>query len=154
MASKTIGPITTTIAGTKSIGGDTITSIGTLPVANIKAFSIRMEVTTALAATTPTLDVYIQRATQSDPGADDWDDFYHFPQLTTGTHDVVVHGPLPVPQDADGTLASASHAVIQEALAADTLLGGIIGDEIRVREVVGGTSITQQAIYNIHIIAD
>src|SRR5689334_21478016 len=50
---------------------------------------VYLEVTAAFAGgTAPTMDLYIQRALRpnADPTVDaDWDDFYHFPQVTTGT---------------------------------------------------------------------
>lgn len=141
-------------AGTTTVTGGTLTKIDQLPIVNVKQISIRLEVTTGMTGTTPTMDIYVQRATQASPGADDWDDWYAFPQVTTSAIDRVVHGPLPLPQDVDGTLASASHLVVQETLTADTLLAGAIGEQIRIREKIGGTDITVEAVYNIHIIAN
>jgi hypothetical protein len=154
MASTTIGPITSgATAATTTPTGGTLTNIGALTISQIKQVSIRLEVTTGITGSTPTMDIYIQRATQSSPGADDWDDWYAFPQITTSAVDHVVHGPLPLPQDADGSLASASHLVVQETLTADTMLGGALGEQIRIREKVGGTGLTA-AVYNIHIVAN
>ena len=154
MASTTIGPITSgATAATTTPTGGTLAVIDTLAISQIKQVSIRLEVATGITGSSPTMDIYIQRATQSSPGADDWDDWYAFPRITTAAVDHVVHGPLPLPQDADGSLGSASHLVVQEALAADTLLAGALGEQIRIREKVGGTGLTA-AVYNIHIIAN
>tara|TARA_S200002703_G_scaffold159912_1_gene175449 strand:- start:15940 stop:16407 length:468 start_codon:yes stop_codon:yes gene_type:complete len=154
MASTTIGPITSgATAATTTPTGGTLTVVDTLTISQIKQASFRLEVTTGITGSTPTLDIYLQRATQSSPTDDDWDDFYHFPQVTTSAVDYVVHAPLPLPQDVDGSLGSASHAVVQESLAADTLLAGALGEQIRIREKVGGTGLTA-AVYSIHIVAN
>ena len=153
MAEKTVGPITSAAtAGTVTPTGGTFTRIDNLALEYVTSLSVRLEVTTAIIGTAPVCDIYIQRATQSDPGDDDWDDWYAFPQFNTSTVDFVVHGPLPIPRDVDGTLGSASHAVVQETLAADTLLAGAIGRQIRIREKVGGTGLTA-AVYNVHFVA-
>ncbi len=153
MAELTIGPITSAaVAGTTTPANGEVTKIGDLPLENVSQLSIRLEVTTAPVGSTPTMNIFLQRATQSSPGVSDWDDFYHFPEVTTSVVDLVVHGPLPLPQDVDGSLGSASHAVVQEALAADTLLAGLVGHRLRIREVMGGTGLTA-AVYQIHIVA-
>lgn len=153
MAETTIGPITSAAtAGTTTPAGGVITEIDNLPLEHVSQISIRLEVTTGITGTAPVCDIYIQRATQSAPGADDWDDWYAFPQFNTSAVDFVVHGPLALPADVDGSLGSASHAVVQEALAADVLLAGLIGHQLRIREKVGGTGLTA-AVYNIHIVA-
>ena len=131
---------------------ETFDRIDKLPLELVKSLSVRLEVTTGITGSTPTLNIFLQRATQSSPGGDDWDDWYHFPEITTSAVDHIVHGPLPLPQDVDGSLGSASHLVVQEALAADTLLAGAIGHQIRIREVVTGTGLTA-AVYNIHLVA-
>lgn len=153
MAEETIGPITSgTAATTTTPEGGTITKVGDLPLSLVKSLSIRVEVTTELDGTNPTMDLFLQRATQSSPGADDWDDWFAFPQAVDAAFDKVVHGPLPLPQDVDGSLGSASHDVVQEALSADVLLAGAIGHQLRIREKIGGT-VTQAAVYNIHLVA-
>ena len=131
---------------------ETFDKIGELPLELVKSLSVRLEVTTGITGSTPTLNIFLQRATQSSPGSDDWDDWYHFPEITTSAVDHIVHGPLPLPQDVDGTLGSASHLVVQEALAADTLLAGAIGHQIRIMEKITGTGLTA-AVYNIHLVA-
>lgn len=151
MASKTIARTSAAAAGTATVS--TVTEVGALSVSQVKQVSVRLEVTTGITGSAPTLDVYLQRSTQGTPGADDWDDFYHFPRVTTSAVDHVVHAPLPLPQDVDGSLGSASHLVVQESLAADTLLAGSIGEQIRIREVIGGTGLTA-AVYNVHLIAN
>lgn len=149
MASTTIARTSGAAAATATV--DTLTEVGGQPVLGLARLSVRLEVTTAIVGTAPTLDIYLQRATQGSPGADDWDDFYHFPQQTdSGVADLIVDLPL-VRADADGSLGTASHAVVQEALAADTLLGGHWGEQIRIREVVGGTDLTA-AVYNLHFL--
>lgn len=150
MAAETVARTSQDTAGTETV--TTIDHIDGQPIVRMAHLAVRLEVTTAIDGTVPTLDIYLQRATQPSPGADDWDDFYHFPQQTdAGANDLVVHLPLPNPQDVDGSLGSASHAVVQESLAADTLLSGHWGEQIRIREVVTGTDLTA-AVYNLHFV--
>lgn len=149
MPSETIARTSAATAGTATVS--TLTAVGGKPLIGMERLSVRLEVTTTITGTAPTLDIYLQRATQASPGADDWDDFYHFPQVTdAGVVDLLVDLPL-ARSDADGSLGTASHAVVQESLAADTLLGGHWGEQIRIREVVGGTSLTA-AVYNVHFL--
>ncbi len=140
---------TGTTPGTATVA--TLYHVDDQPLINLDELRVRLNVTQALDGTTPTLDVYLQRAVGVDPGDDDWQDFYHFPQVTTSLVDVEVALPLPAPQDADGSLASASDAVVQESLAADTLLAGHWGSAIRIREVIGGTP-SQAAVYDVEMV--
>lgn len=98
----------------------------------------------------PTLDVYLQRALAPSPTADDWQDFYHFPQITSTATDREIVIPLPHPQDVDGSLGSASRAVVQETLAADTLIAGHWGEMIRIREVLTGDT-TAAGVYSVYV---
>lgn len=124
----------------------TVRKVADRPLANLRHLAARLEVTQALDGTNPTLDVYLER----EVGGGDWEDIYHFPQVTTSTVDKIVDLPL-ARSDADGSLATASRDVAVESLAADTLVGGHWGDRIRIREVIGGT-VTQAAIYSVHMI--
>ena len=151
MAEKTI-TVAASGATAATITVETFDKIGELPLELVKSLSVRLEVTTGITGSTPTLNIFLQRATQSSPGNDDWDDWYHFPEITTSAVDHIVHGPLPLPQDVDGTLGSASHPVVQEALTADVLLAGAIGHQIRIMEKITGTGLTA-AVYNIHLVA-
>ena len=104
--------------------------------------------------TTPTLDVYLQRPVVASPNpatAAHWEDFYHFPQVTTSAVDKVVTLPLPPAQDVDASLGTMSRARAVEALAADTAIGGHWAGPIRVREVITGTGISQAAVYDLEL---
>ncbi len=140
-----------TVAQTATV--KTITSVGDRQLDHMTSLNMRLEVATKPAGTTPTFDLYLQRATQASPSDDDWQDFYHFPQVTdSAVIDVEIALPLVGPQDVDGSLGSASVAVVQEALAADTLIAGHWGEQIRIREVVGGSALSQGCLYSLHAV--
>lgn len=140
---------------------NTGTSAGTSTVATVQEVAgrsldvmtelrARLNVTQALDGDTPTLDVYLQRKVGA---GDDWEDFYHFPQVTTSTVDKVVTLPLPLAQDVDGSLGSMSRDQETESLAADTALAGHWSGPVRIREVLAtGGSISQAAIYDIEMV--
>ena len=131
----------------------TVTSVGDRDLNIMQELNLRLEVTTKPEGSSPTFDLYLQRATQPSPGGDDWQDFYHFPQVTDGAVvDLEVVLPLPRAADVDGSLGSYSNAVVQESLAADTVIAGHWGEQIRIREVVGGTSLTQGCVYSVHVV--
>lgn len=133
----------------------TIRTVAGKPIQRIEQMRVRLKVTTAPIGDTPTLDVYLQRpvGANADPTvAADWEDFYHFPQVTTATVDKVVTLPLPLAQDVDASLGSMSRARAVEALAADTVLGGHWNGPIRIREVVAtGGVITTAGVYDIEM---
>jgi hypothetical protein len=107
---------------------------------------------TALAGTAPTMDVYLQRAirTNADPTVDsDWEDFYHFPQVTTSAVLLVVNIPAVKTVGSDA-LTTAGHARVLEALAADSLRPGHWGDKLRVREKMGGT-VTTPSTWSLYL---
>jgi len=144
--------------GTAAVSA-TVATVRTLagrPLARVQELRVRLNVTTPLAGDTPTLDVYLQRAVAEDPDpavAADWEDFYHFPQVTTSTVDKVVTLPLPAAQDVDASLASMSRTRAVETLAADTALGGHWSGPIRVREVIAtGGAISQAAVYDVEMV--
>ena len=131
----------------------TIRSVDGRQLDHMTALNMRLEITTKPEGTTPTFDLYLQRATQPSPGDDDWQDFYAFPQITDAAEtDVEISLPLVGPQDMDGIIGSASVAVVQESLTADNLIAGHWGEEIRVREVVGGSALSQGCVYNLHAV--
>jgi hypothetical protein len=137
---------TTTVATVGKVQGKGLDVIAWLRV--------RLNVTTAPVGTAgqPTVDVYLERKVGADP---DWEDFYHFPQVGASLIDRVVNLPLPGPQDVDGSLGSASRTVAVETLAADTLLAGPWGDQIRIREVLadgGASSIDTAAVYDVEMV--
>ena len=134
-----------------------VTTIRTLagkPIHRVSELRARLNVTTPLVGTTPTLDVYLQRPVVASPNpatAAHWEDFYHFPQVTTSAVDKVVTLPLPPAQDVDASLGTMSRARAVEALAADTAIGGHWAGPIRVREVITGTGISQAAVYDLEL---
>lgn len=150
MASETVvSARTSATSGTTTVV--TVTRVDDMPLRRLSRLLVRMNVTQAMAGTTPTMDIYLQRALAPSPGASDWEDFYHFPQVTTSLTDRVLTLPLPEAQDADASLATYSRARAIETLAADTCLGGYWGDQIRIREVIGGT-VSTAAIYSIYMV--
>ena len=148
MALMTIARTSSTVAGVGTVA--TVIDIAAQPVSRMKKISVRLEVTTAIGGTNPTLDIYLQRSTQPDPGADDWDDIYHFPQQTdAGVSDYVVD--IPAEAERGNILRFAGHNVVQERIPPDHLLTGFWGNQIRIREVLTGTNLTA-AVYNIHLV--
>jgi hypothetical protein len=146
-------------AGLLATAGATVATIREIdkkPLALFDELRARLHVTTAAIGSTPTLDVYLQRAVAADPDPTDdshWEDFYHFAQVTTATVDKIVSLPLPLAQDVDASLGSMSRTRGVVALAADTALGGHWMGPIRIREVVttSGT-ITTAAVYDIEFV--
>lgn len=138
-------------AGTATIA--TITEIEDQPIALMKEIKARLEVTTAPVGAGNSVEIYLQRATQPNPGDDDWQDFYHFPDIDVpgGLEDSEICMPLPPPQDVNGVINNASYVVQQETLSEDNIISGHWGDQIRIREVAAGT-IGTQAVYNIHMV--
>lgn len=139
-------------AGTVTVA--TLSRVQGKPLDLLAWLRVRLTVTQAPVGTAgqPTLDVYLQRKVGADP---DWEDFYAFPQVGASTIDRVVTLPLPPAQDVDGSLGSASRTVAVESLAADTLLAGKWGDQIRIREVLadgGASSIDTEAQYDIEMV--
>lgn len=145
---------TGTAAGSATVA--TVREVDGVPLTRLSELRVRLRVTTALVGDTPTLDVYLQRAVAADPDptdATDWEDFYHFPQVTTSTVDKVISLPLPAAQDVDASLGTYSRNRGVEALAADTVLGGHWMGPIRIREVLAtGGSITTAGVYDVEMV--
>jgi len=140
--------VSTTVATVREVDGK--------PIALFRELRVRLNLTAEMGGDTPTCDVYLQRAVAEDPDSAvdaDWEDFFHFPQMTTSKVDRIINLPLPLPQDVDASLGSYSRARAIEALAADTVLGGHWMGPIRVREVVtkGAGAITA-GIYDIEMV--
>jgi len=133
----------------------TVTEIESVPIQLFRGLIARLEITRAAIGDTPTLDLYLQRAIRPSPDPtddNDWEDFYAFPQHTTALQDLVVTLPLPAAQDVDGSLGSMSRTQAVETLAADTLLSGHWGDQIRIREkITTGGTISTAAQYHLHL---
>ena len=145
------------------ISGRTSAASGTLAVATLltlggralnefKELLIYLNVTTALAGTTPTMDLYLQRAVVPNPvAATDahWDDLYAFPQVITALIERIVHLPVSA---AVVVSAATAHALTRQmaGMVADSAKLGHWGDRIRIVEKMGGT-VTTAAVYSIHI---
>lgn len=143
-----------TAAGSTTVA--TVRYLRGRPLASVEQMRVRLNVTTPLIGDTPTLDVYLQRPVAEDPDptvAADWEDFYHFPQVTTAAVDKVVSLPLPAAQDVDASLGSMSRTRAVETLAADTALGGHWDGPIRIRQVLAtGGVISQAAVYDVEMV--
>ncbi len=108
-----------------------------------------LDVNTALVGTTPTMDIYLQRAVTDTPDEDtdaDWEDFYAFPQAVAATMEKTVH--LPLQRTGSDDVAGAGGDREMATLTADTLKPGHWGDRIRVVEKMGGT-VTTSAVYDL-----
>lgn len=120
----------------------TTNSVATLPseIAKYTAVILILNVT-AQSGTTPTLDVYVQQelpiaaagdlALAVPTGTSVFDDFVHFPQVTTST------GAFVARVQAGGNVVVAQK---DASLAAATAASGPIGTSWRIKEVVGGTT--------------
>jgi hypothetical protein len=107
---------------------------------------------TGLAGTAPTMDVYLQRALRpnADPAVDaDWEDFYHFPQVTTSAVLLAVTFPL-VKTVANDAPTAQGHTRVLEAIAADAGRPSHWGDALRVREKMGGT-VTTPSTWSLYL---
>ena len=108
-----------------------------------------LDVNTALAGTSPTMDIYLQRAVTDTPDEDtdaDWEDFYAFPQAVAGLIEKTVH--IPLGRQGSDDVAAAGGDREMATLTADTLKPGHWGDRIRVVEKMGGT-VTTAAVYDL-----
>src|SRR5690349_7662076 len=119
--------------------------------------AVYLEVTAAFAGgTSPTMDLYLQWALRpnADPTVDaDWDDFYHFPQVVTGTTPKLYVGfeAWKAQAGASELLATGSHVAAIETLAADSQRPGHWGDKLRVREKMGGP-VSTPCTYSLHLV--
>jgi hypothetical protein len=136
------GAGTVTVVTVGEIGGDS-------PILFDELWAY-LQITTAIAGTVPTLDVFLQRALVPNPNPatnNHWQDLFHFPQVAaTGEHVAV----LPVKQEAGSSVAAdGSRSRLNEGEAADANTLGHWGDQIRIREVVTGT--ITAGVYSLHL---
>lgn len=113
--------------------------------------SVYLDINTALVGTTPTMDIYLQRAVTDTPDEDtdaDWEDFYAFPQATTSLIEKTILLPLSRAGSDDAATAGGDREMA--TLTADTLKPGHWGDQIRIVEKMGGT-VTTAAVYDVTI---
>ncbi|KKM91625.1 hypothetical protein LCGC14_1226730 [marine sediment metagenome] len=111
-----------------------------------------LDVNTALVGTTPTMDIYLQRAVTDTPDEDtdaDWEDFYAFPQAVAALMEKTVH--IPLGRQGSDDVAGAGGDRDMATLTADTLKPGHWGDRIRVVEKMGGT-VTTSAVYDLTLV--
>src|SRR6266542_2526052 len=107
-----------------------------------------------VAAASGTATVPVVQGNESRQTVDaDWDDFYHFPQVVTGTTPKTSAGfeAWKAQAGASELLATGSHAVAIETLAADSQRPGHWGDKLRVREKMGGT-VSTACTYSLHFV--
>ena len=132
----------------------TVYTIGT-PAAPLSLFdelTVYLDVTTALAGTTPTMNLYLQRAIRpnADPATDaDWEDFYASLQVTTGIVQHVVTLPSYLASAPAVAPNAVTHTRSLDTMTADSLRQGHQGHGLRIREKIGGT-VTQAAVYSIY----
>jgi hypothetical protein len=87
------------------------------------------------AGTTPTLDVYVQKAVLQKDGSKVWTDVGHFNQVTTGTSQQVVE----VEATDRSAATSTARNVQNKAIAAGTFNNSPWGDDWQVVWTIGGT---------------
>jgi len=111
-----------------------------------------LDVTTAfVGGTSPTMDIYLQRAVRpnADPTVDaDWEDLYHFTQVVSATLQRLVGLPAVKTVTAEPG-ATQGHARTLDTLAAESGLPGHWGDKLRVREKIGGT-VGTACVYSLY----
>jgi hypothetical protein len=90
---------------------------------------------TNTAGTTPTLDVYVQKALLQKDGTTVWTDVGHFTQVTTGSSQQVVEVTIDRAQN-----TTTSRAVQNKAIAAGTFNNGPWGDDWQVVWSIGGAT--------------
>lgn len=118
---------------------------------------VRMEVTRAMTGSSPTMDVYLQRAIRPDPDAtddNDWEDWLHFPQVTTAAMDKVAYAPAALPAATTAHNMELRNGIRDQAVESmgdNRLVAGHWGDRLRVREKITGT-VTQAAQWHLHLI--
>ena len=125
--------------------------VGGRLVEEFKELIAYLDVNTALAGTSPTMDIYLQRAVTDTPDEDtdaDWEDFYAFPQAVAGLIEKTVH--IPLGRQGSDDVAGAGGDREMATLTADALKPGHWGDQIRIVEKMGGT-VTTAAVYDITI---
>lgn len=137
-------------SGTTAVG--TFDSINGVPIDLFDELLVYMDVTQALSGSSPTMDIYLQRAVvpNPDPTNDNhWDDLAAFPQITTSTAQYI----LPMPATFISGSATANNvplARFEASLSSGALRVGHWGNYIRIVEKMGGT-VTQAAVYSIHV---
>lgn len=140
------------VSGTTTVL-DAFSAIDGVPLDLFESLTLYWEVIFAATGVSPTLDLYVQRAIKpnASPGtAGDWEDYYHFPQVTTALTLSVVQ--MPAIKTGSGTQSgSTGYFRVVQALAVSTLNYGHWFDALRLVEVSAGTQ-TLQAMYNVHVV--
>lgn len=142
---------TSATSGTATV--DTIFEIGAMALLEFDELLINIVSSQSLAGTTPTMDIYLQRAIHptADPAiSTHWQDIVAFPQITAGV-DELAHLPVyAVPSAATSQMVDVSRAREEGSISGDRANFGHWGDRIRIREKMGGT-VTTSCIYSIHM---
>ncbi|KKL08409.1 hypothetical protein LCGC14_2576160 [marine sediment metagenome] len=147
---KVISARTSATSGTST--PKTVTEVDSVPLDEFEELLIDLNITTALVGTTPTMDIYLQRGLvpNPDPATDaDWEDIYAFLQIATSLVRHVTHLPLQRGEAVE-TATGHSHMRTLEALTADSVRIGYWGDQLRIREKMGGT-VTTEAVYDLSV---
>ena len=145
-------------ARTSATGGTAkaknVTGIQNVPLDEFEELLVYLDINTALVGTSPTMDIYLQRAVTDTPDEDtdtDWDDLFAFPQVTTSLVEHVVALPAHIISSTTGGLRAALSAVRgHAALTTNSAKLGHWGSQIRIVEKMGGT-VTTAAVYDVTI---
>ena len=129
----------------------TVKNIDGHPLLYFDELLVYLDLNTPLVGTSPTFDIYLQRAAVADPvDATDahWSDIGAFPTSTTGLQETVM--PLGYAQvAADTELTTGTRGRDGLGITPGRTRPGHWGDRIRVVEKIGGTAISQAAIYDV-----
>ena len=139
-----------TTAGTTQVGVvETVEAVG---LGEFRELLVYWEVTQGMIGTTPTLRLLLQRALvpRPDPDTDaHWDDAFKFDEITTAAEQQVTV--MPDTLVATGITATTGWDRATGGLSDATSHPGRWGDRLRVLEIISGSSITQAAIYSLHM---
>ena len=155
-AREIIVPSRTSVAGPTTLA--TLKTIAGIPIDLFDELILYKAITTALVGTAPTLDIYFQSSPVAapDPAVDaHWDDFAKFIQSTQATGLAAHILPLVA-----GVMAAAASSTVAMSHVRGAEQAGFVagnqfpyhwGDQLRIREVEGGT-VTTHAVYSIHAV--
>ncbi len=122
-----------------------------IPLSIVDELFIYVHLTVALVGTSPTMNLYLQRAVVPDPDPTvdaDWTDFYAFFQITTSLSEFVATIPVYDMGYVSNSPGANQRNRVHATLAANTQITGHWGDRIRIVEKMGGT-VTTQAVYDV-----
>lgn len=146
---KVVSAETSATSGTRTV--KTVTHLGGRALDEFDELEIYIEATQNLAGSSPTLDMFYQKAIRPSPDpadADDWTDYATHTQFGGGANNIIR---LPHSMSSGVPhVASMTRNKENEVQVAGSIVTGHWGDRLRIREKMGGT-VTTPMIYNIYM---